>query len=123
MFASGSPFYPVSLKGQKFIPSQCNNAYIFPGPGLGIVACRIGRVTDKLLLAATRTLSTELTETALAEGRIYPSLARIREVSVKFAVAVARTAYAEGLVKLTEPVDLEAHLCDQVFVPDYLRYA
>jgi malate dehydrogenase (oxaloacetate-decarboxylating)(NADP+) len=123
VFASGSPFDPVLLDGQKFIPSQGNNAYIFPGLGLGIVACRIRRVTDKMLLAAAHALSTELTQTDMAEGRIYPSLARIRQVSVKIASAVTKTAYAEGLATLPEPADLEAHIRSQVFVPDYPLYA
>ncbi len=78
------------IDGKKFIPSRGNNAYIFPGLGLGILASASRRVTSGMLLAAARVLASELSETDLEEGRIYPSLALIREVSLKIAAAVNR---------------------------------
>jgi malate dehydrogenase (oxaloacetate-decarboxylating)(NADP+) len=123
IFASGSPFDPVVIAGRRFIPSQGNNAYIFPGLGLGIVASKSRRVTDAMLMAAARTLATQVAESDLAEGRIYPSLARIREVSVKIAVATAKVAYHQGLAAQPMPADLEAHIRNQVYVPDYHTYA
>ena len=122
IFASGSPFNPVDLRGEKFVPSQCNNAYIFPGLGLGIVASQCRRVTDRMLLAAARALAAEVTETDLAEGRIYPRLARIREVSLKIASAVANEAYDQGLAAPPRPPNIASHIRTQVFVPRYTEY-
>jgi malate dehydrogenase (oxaloacetate-decarboxylating)(NADP+) len=122
IFVSGSPFDPVVLDGRKFIPSQGNNAYIFPGIGLGVVASESRRVTDRMLLTAARALAAESTETDLAEGRIYPPLARIREVSLKIALAVANEAYDQGLAAAPRPPNLASHIRAQVFVPKYSEY-
>jgi malate dehydrogenase (oxaloacetate-decarboxylating)(NADP+) len=122
IFASGSPFDPVVFDGRKFIPSQGNNAYIFPGIGLGIVSSQSRRVTDRMILAAARALAAEVTETDLAEGRIYPPLARIREVSVKVALAVANEAYDQELATASKPPNLASHIRAQVFIPSYTEY-
>jgi malate dehydrogenase (oxaloacetate-decarboxylating)(NADP+) len=122
IFASGSPFDPVVLDGRKLIPSQCNNAYIFPGIGLGVVASESRRVTDRMISAAARALAAEVTEADLAEGRIYPPLARIREVSLKIALAVANEAYDQGLIAAPRPANLASHIRAQVFMPKYSEY-
>jgi malate dehydrogenase (oxaloacetate-decarboxylating)(NADP+) len=123
IFACGSPFDPVVIAGRRFISSQGNNAYIFPGLGLGILATKSRRVTDAMLMAAARTLAAQVTESDLAEGRIYPPLPRIREVSVKIALATAEVAYDQGVAAEPMPADLEAHIRKQVYVPDYPAYA
>ena len=123
IFASGSPFDPVVLDGKTFFPSQGNNAYIFPGIGLGVVASESRRVTDGMLLASAQALAAEVTETDLAEGRIYPTLARIREVSLRIALAVANEAYDQGLAAAPQPPNIASHIRDQVFVPKYTEYA
>jgi malate dehydrogenase (oxaloacetate-decarboxylating)(NADP+) len=122
IFASGSPFSPVVIDGKKLIPSQCNNAYIFPGLGLGIVASQSRRVTDAMLLTAARALADEVTEADLAQCRIYPPLARIREVSLKIALAIANIAYDQNLTLAARPTDLESHIRAQVFIPSYPTY-
>jgi len=122
IFASGSPFNAVDFHGETFVPSQCNNAYIFPGVGLGIVASQCRRVTDRMLLAAARALAAEVSDTDLAEGRIYPRLARIREVSLKIALAIANEAYDQGLATAPRPPNIASHIRAQVFVPRYTEY-
>ncbi len=123
IFASGSPFAPVTLNGQTHVPGQGNNAYIFPGVGLGVVSTGARRVTDAMFVAAAKALASLLREDELAEGRIYPSLKRIHEVSLKIAVAVAEEVYASKLNTLPRPADLPAHIQAQMYKPEYTAYA
>ena len=119
IFASGSPFDPVDFEGRRYRPGQGNNAYIFPGIGLGAVACQATRVSEQMFLAAARTLASQVTEARLEEGAIYPPLSEIREVSAQIAVAVAEQAYAEGLARLPRPDDLREHILAQMYDPSY----
>jgi len=119
IFASGSPFPPHKLYGKTYYPGQGNNAYIFPGVGLGVVVSGARHVTDEMFEAAARTLADQVTEADMAAGRIYPTLNRIREVSAAIAEAVARIAYREGLATQPEPEDLPRHISDFMYEPDY----
>jgi malate dehydrogenase (oxaloacetate-decarboxylating)(NADP+) len=122
IFASGSPFDPVFVDRKRFIPGQGNNAYTFPGVGLGIVVSESRLVTNEMFLAAARALANEVSEDDLFEGRIYPPLRRIREVSLAIAVAVAKVAYNQGLARASKPDDLRLHIKAQMFVPSYRSY-
>jgi malate dehydrogenase (oxaloacetate-decarboxylating)(NADP+) len=122
VFASGSPFDPVFVDGKRFTPGQGNNAYTFPGVGLAIVASESRLVTNEMFLAAARALANEVSEDDLFEGRIYPPLARIREVSLAIAVAVAKVAYDQGLARVPKPDDLRSHIKAQMFDPSYKSY-
>lgn len=118
--ATGSPFAGTP---------QCNNMYAFPGIGLGILACGARRVTDRMLLAASRRLA-ELAP----EGSLYPRLRDIRRVSREIAFAVGREAVAEGVAPAgelapSEPdgasrgdADLRTRIDAEVWEPRYLRY-
>jgi malate dehydrogenase (oxaloacetate-decarboxylating)(NADP+) len=121
IFASGSPFPPVTVKGRTFVPGQGNNAYIFPGVGLGAIISEATRVTDEMFFAAAKTLADMVTEDDLAEGRIYPGLSRIREVSAAIATAVADVAFQRGLTTITRPADLAAHVKAQMYEPTYVE--
>jgi malate dehydrogenase (oxaloacetate-decarboxylating)(NADP+) len=119
IFASGSPFPPVMYKGKAFVPGQGNNAYIFPGVGLGVIASEAARVTDEMFFVAAKTLADLVSEDDLGEGRIYPSLTRIRDVSAAIATAVANLAFQRGLTTMSRPANLAAHVKAQMYEPTY----
>lgn len=119
VFASGSPFAPVTHKGVTHVPGQGNNAYIFPGVGLGVIVSEASRVTDEMFAAAARTLAGMVTEDDLEMGRLYPSLSRIREVSRAIAVEVAQIAYDRGLARAPMPASLEEAVTAAMYEPVY----
>ena len=122
IFASGSPFPPVAYKGKTFVPGQGNNAYIFPGVGLGVIASEATRVTDEMFFVAAKTLARMVTAEDYAKGRIYPGLDRIREVSSAIAIAVAEVAFQGGLTAMKRPDDLPAYIKSQMYDPTHVKY-
>jgi malate dehydrogenase (oxaloacetate-decarboxylating)(NADP+) len=123
IFASGSPFSPVSLNGRTYVPGQGNNAYVFPGIGLGVLACEARRVTNTMFLQAARALANQARPEDLEQGRIYPSFRRIREVSAAIAEAVANEAYQAGMAQSPRPDDLHEAIRHQMYWPDYPSYS
>ncbi|HEX6107256.1 MAG TPA: NAD-dependent malic enzyme [Gemmatimonadales bacterium] len=122
LYGSGSPFTAVQVDGRRYEPSQANNAYIFPGVGLGVTAAGITRITDRMFLAAAEALAGLATEGRLDQGTLFPPLSAIRDVSVAVGAAVARAAADEGLVTRELPPDLEAHLRAAMYQPRYRSY-
>lgn len=122
IFASGSPFAPVTFKGKTYVPGQANNAYAFPGIGLGIIACEAMSVTDEMFSVAARALANEVSEADLAQGRIYPARTKIREASTAIATAVAEVAYNQGIARKPKPDDLPTFIKSQMYEPKYRRY-
>ena len=123
IFASGSPFDAVEYQGRRFVPGQGNNAYIFPGVGLGLIASESARSTDEMFLAAARTLAEQVTEADLETGGVYPELDRIREVSVRVAEAVARVAVEQGHAQVPLTGDLKTYIRSLMFEPVYETHA
>ncbi len=123
IFASGSPFPPVEYQGKTFVPGQANNAYIFPGVGLGVISCGAQRVTDEMFLTAARTLAAAVSQADLARGSIFPPLGRIREISASIATAVAQVAYERDLATEPKPGDLRASIEAKMYQPSYESYS
>ena len=122
IFASGSPFDPVTYKGKRHVPTQGNNAYIFPGLGLGAVISRAKHVTDDMFYVATRAAADMTTDEELQQGSILPPLEAIREVSAAIAAAVAEYAWDEGLARRRRPRDIMALVRSQMYDPQYHSY-
>lgn len=119
VFASGSPFAPVMHEGRQFVPGQGNNAYIFPGLGLGVVLAGASRVTDAMFHAAAGALAEFVSDSSLAEGSLFPPLSEIRQASARIAAAVIRVAHEEGLATLPLPGDLSAYVASHMYEPVY----
>lgn len=97
VIATGSPFKPVEYKGKVFAIAQCNNAYIFPGIGLGVVAAKAKLISDEMLMAASNALADASPMVNTGEGALLPPLEAIAQISRDIAFAVAKVAMAQGL--------------------------
>jgi malate dehydrogenase (oxaloacetate-decarboxylating)(NADP+) len=119
IFASGSPFDPVTVAGRTLVPGQANNSFVFPGVGLGLLLAGARRVTDEMLLAAAVALADQVSARDLQQGRVFPPAARMRAVAAAVAVAVAGVAYEQGHATRPRPVDLATDAARFMYVPQY----
>ncbi|KAL6985474.1 NADP-dependent malic enzyme, variant 2 [Sarracenia purpurea var. burkii] len=123
IFASGSPFDPVEYEGKVYVPGQANNAYIFPGFGLGLIMSGTIRVRDDMLLAASEALAAQVTEENYEKGLIYPRFSNIRKISAHIAANVAAKSYELGLAShLPRPKDLVRFAESCMYSPIYRSY-
>jgi malate dehydrogenase (oxaloacetate-decarboxylating) len=122
LVATGSPFAPVQWQ-DKIIPiAQCNNAYIFPGIGLGVIASGASRITDDMLMAASAALAEYSPLVIQGEGLVLPELKDIQIVSRAIAFAVAQTAQQQGVAVVTSDEALHQAIDDNFWKPEYRNY-
>lgn len=119
VFVSGSPFDKVQYFGKEFKPGQGNNAYIFPGMGLGAITANARCINDELFLVAAQTLAAQVTDKNIEEGTLYPPLSQIRTISLKIATAVAEKAFEMGIARNKRPKDVEQTISDYMYNPNY----
>jgi len=120
VFASGSPFDPVTINGKTFYPGQGNNAYIFPGVALGVIVAGAHHVTEGMFLRASQALADMVTEEDLANGRVYPPLNNIRSVSEQLAARIVSYAYKRDMAAhYPEPADKLEFVRSHMYQTDY----
>lgn len=135
IFASGSPFPDFEYKGKVLKPGQGNNMYIFPGLGLGAVIAKGTKVSDTMIVCAANTLADSITQEELEQGKLYPDLKKIRQISSVIAAAVAHQAFKEvcqimfaymyffkGLSQYKTEPNWEQLVKDFTFSPDYVEF-
>lgn len=119
IFVSGSPFDKVTYQNKVFQPGQGNNAYVFPGIGLGAVIAKARYLPDTMFLIAARVLAEMVSQEDLDRGTLYPPLSNIREISIKIAIGVAKAIYESGLTDQVAPDNLEEYIRSQSYNTDY----
>jgi malate dehydrogenase (oxaloacetate-decarboxylating) len=122
VIGTGSPFPPVIRGGHSFRIDQTNNAYVYPGVGLGTIAVKARRVSDGMFLAAARTIAEMSPAKHDADANLLPPLAEIRKISLEVAIAVAKQAQAEGLAEPVPDQDLVATVSAKMWEPVYSSY-
>jgi malic enzyme len=122
LVATGSPFPPVTHGGRTVRIGQCNNAFVFPGVGLGALVAEAREVTDGMFAAAARQLAEEIHDTDLRAGSLYPPIANIRRVTVGIARAVVRQARDEGVGRPLPDEAIAAAVAEAMWFPEYPPY-
>ncbi|WP_241583061.1 NAD-dependent malic enzyme [Rosenbergiella epipactidis] len=122
LVATGSPFGTVSWKGEKVAIAQCNNAYIFPGIGLGVIASGAKRVTENMLLSACRALADCSPKAQQGEGPILPPITEIQSVSKHIAVKVALAAQQDGVATHCSEEQIKEAVEANFWKPHYRQY-
>ena len=122
LVATGSPFLPVEIEGERHEVGQANNVFVFPGLGLGAIVSEARSMPDELFLVAARTLAGEVSADRLASGAVYPRVEDLRPVTRAVALAVAEAAVASGLAGIGPDTDVEAAIDGAMWWPDYVPY-
>lgn len=122
LIATGSPFPSVEFQGKKFCISQCNNALIYPGIGLGVVIAKAARLSDGMLLEACKALSNYAISSENLDTELLPNFDQIHSISQRVALAVAEQSRREGLSMVSDTVDFAQAIQNQFWLPKYYDY-
>ena len=122
VIGTGSPFPPIARHGRPFRIDQTNNAYVYPGVGLGAIASKADRISEAMFLAAARTIAELSPAKHDPRANLLPPLAELRKISLQVAIAVARQAKAEGLAPAIPDEDLVAAVRSKMWEPLYPIY-
>ncbi|RUO39556.1 NAD-dependent malic enzyme [Pseudidiomarina aestuarii] len=120
--ATGSPFDPVKFQGHEFPIAQCNNSYIFPGIGLGVLAVKARSISDAMLIAASSTLAEASPKVKGESEHLLPAITSIAELSKQIAFAVAKVAQEQGLALEISDETLRQRIDSQFWQPAYRNY-
>jgi malate dehydrogenase (oxaloacetate-decarboxylating) len=120
--ATGSPFKPVHYQGREFLITQCNNSYIFPGIGLGVIAANARLISDEMLRAASETLAANSPLANTGTGGLLPPFTELAALSKRIAFAVAKVAMQQGLALELDDNALQQKIEDNFWRPEYRNY-
>lgn len=120
--ATGSPFKPVTFNGKQHLITQCNNSYIFPGIGLGVIAVKAKLISDDMLRAASETLAANSPLANTGQGGLLPAFTELAALSKKIAFAVAKVAMQQGLALEIDDNQLQQKIDNNFWKPEYRHY-
>lgn len=122
IIATGSPFKPIEYNGKTYPVAQCNNSYIFPGIGLGVLACKASRISDEMLRIASETLAEASPLANTGSGGLLPPLTQLAQLSRKIAFAVAKMAMQQGYALEMDDESLTRKIESNFWKPQYRQY-
>jgi malate dehydrogenase (oxaloacetate-decarboxylating) len=122
VIATGSPFPPLKRNGKEFRIDQNNNAYVYPGIGLGAIAVRARRISDGMFLAAAKAIAAQSPTRHDPDANLLPPLTEIRKLSFRVALAVARQAQKEGCADARSEEQTAAAIHAKMWEPVYAPY-
>lgn len=122
IIATGSPFKPIDYKGKSYPVAQCNNSYIFPGIGLGVLACKASRISDEMLRVASETLAQASPLANTGAGGLLPPLTQLAQLSRTIAFGVAKMAMQQGFALEMDDESLLRKIEANFWKPEYRQY-
>lgn len=121
VFASGSPFPPLSFEGRRFVPGQGNNVYIFPAMGMAVFATEAKRVTDAMFIVAAKAVAEQVDQGSLDVGLIYPPQSKILEASLHVAEMIAEFIFEQGLANVPRPPSVRELIAEKAYKAAYVQ--